>query len=560
MRDGNFGDLAQPAASAPSPDDLARPDLNDFGNGQRVILLSGGTIDDDGEVETTSSRLLQLHGVGWIGFNGRFWDREHGEDLARRMAHRVAIKVRSLEPFFADRGVPKAAFWKFADSCGSAGATTAMLRQAQSYLTVRIEDFDRDPLALNCLNGTVKMRVVDGRFDVRCHPHDPADRITRMAETRYDPDAAAPLFGGVVAASLPDEAERAFYHRALGYAATGETREQAFFLSQGRGRDGKSTILDACRETLGTYGAVGNPSTFLEQMVGSSSGATPDLIKLMGDVRFVVLSEPPRGAKLNEGRLKAWTSGSPIDARDLNKSNVTFRPVGKLIWECNAFPVARGDDDGIWRRVMPAMFRHQVPKEQVDKDLPRKLGAERSGILNWLIAGAGAWLARGLDPPASLTRVVEEYRRSSSPFGDWLGECCAHGEAAAGERELVKSLYASFKEWFEEQGFEKPMGPKAFGDAMRDRQIETRGKNAAGLQYRGPIRILSPGEREQHADRAEPSASAGASRAVGPAGAGGQSGMAAGAGRYAAARDAIADFDIPPDDDGRWVDPEEDGG
>ena len=299
-------------------------------------------------------------------------------------------------------------------------------------------------------------------------------------------------------------------------------------------------ILDACRETLGSYGAVGNVATFLEQMVGSSSGPTPDLIKLMGDVRFVVLSEPPRGAKLNEGRIKAWTGGAPIDARDLNKSNVTFRPIGKLIWECNAFPVARGDDDGIWRRVMPALFRHQVPKDQVDKDMPRKLAGERSGILNWLVEGVGLWLARGLDPPASLVRVVDEYRRSSSPFGDWLAECCVHGDAAAGHRELSKNLYASFKTWFEDQGFEKPMGPKAFGDAMRDRQIETKGKDRAGLQYRGPIRLLSDLERDAHADRVEPAPNA-------VLGAGGSEGS----GSYAAttAGGDLGGFDLPGEDD-----------
>jgi putative DNA primase/helicase len=55
-------------------------------------------------------------------------------------------------------------FFKFCNATGSAGKTSAMLRQAQSYLMVEIDAFDRDPLALNCLNGTVKMRWDGKRF------------------------------------------------------------------------------------------------------------------------------------------------------------------------------------------------------------------------------------------------------------------------------------------------------------------------------------------------------------------------------------------------------------
>jgi putative DNA primase/helicase len=72
-----------------------------------------------------------------------------------------------------------------------------------------------------------------------------------------------------------------------------------------------------------------------------------------------VLSEPKRGSKMNEGLLKAWTSGSPISARDLHAKPINFRPKAKLFFEMNAFVVARGDDDGIWRRLHRCLFRHR---------------------------------------------------------------------------------------------------------------------------------------------------------------------------------------------------------
>lgn len=514
--DNPFAARAKAGAAAPAPERLAAFDMNDYGNGMRLILMGGGEIDEDGDVDTTNCRLLYLLGLGWIGFNGRFWDRECGEDEARKLAHRTARAVRNCFDAFSGQGKTPKDIYKFFDSCGSSGATSAMLKQAQSYLTVRIEVFDRDPLAINCRNGTLKMRfdarADEGkRFKVWLAQHNPADRITRMAAVDYDPDARADLFRGVVDQSLPEPDEQAFFKRLLGYGATGRTEEQAFALCQGRGRDGKSTILDACREALGTYGVAASPDTFLEGGMRSGSDAAPDLIALSGDTRLAVLSEPKRGAKFNEGLLKAWTSGSPISARDLHSKPINFRPKAKIIFECNAFPVARGDDDGIWRRVLTPQFRHQVPEDQMDRLLPEKLRAqELPGILNWLVEGVGDWLERGkLDMPEGLKSVLDDYRKSSSPFGDWLRERCVTGDAAKADKELSGNLYSDFKKWFEDQGFEKPMSVRAFGDALRDRQIGLMGKNSAGLKYRGPIRLKTADELAADGVTASPAAPAG---------------------------------------------------
>lgn len=485
-------------APAASPGDLARFDLNDFGNAMRLIRLAGGTISDAGEVEAATCTLLYLMGSGWIGFNGRFWDRKFGEQLARRMAHRVGQAVRSASvEIIAARSMTPKDFWKWADGCGSAGATSAMLRQAESYLTVELDAFDRDPLAINCRNGTVKLRLAEGGLKARLSKHDPADRITRMAEVDFDPKAKAPLFEKTASDSLPEADDRGFFQRACGYGATGFTHEQAMFIAQGLGRDGKSTLLDAVREALGSYAAVGNVATFLDQGTRSGGDHSSDLMMLAGDTRFVLLSEPQRGSKLNEGLIKGWTSGVPITARELREKATSFKPVGKLFMECNALPVTRGDDDGIWRRLKPVLFRHQVPEASIDRRLGEKLKGEAAGILNWLIAGVADWLAPaapedgvrlepGLRPPGSVSQALEDYRKRSSPFGDWFAERCERKE---GSRELSRDLYADFKTWMEDQGHDKVMSVRAFGDALADRQVLLAGKNGQGQKYRGPVRL-----------------------------------------------------------------------
>lgn len=514
----SFGEGVRRGGGGPSPEDLARFSLNDLGNAMRLILLAGGEVNQDMQVDSTDATLLYLLGAGWMGFNGVYWDRKFGEDLARKLAHHVSQQIAGLWKLVEQRvDAPSYKdFTRFANDSGSAGKTTAMLRQAQSYLTVEIDAFDQDPFALNVLNGTLKIAWTPpkraegkGRFSVTLAKHSAADRITRVANTDYDPDASAPLFRQVVADSLPVAAERRYTHQLLGYGSTGCAHEQVFFQFQGRGRDGKSTILDACRETLGTYAVAASPDTFLEGGIRSGSDAAPDLIALSGDTRLAVLSEPKRGAKMNEGLIKAWTSGSPISARDLHSKPINFRPKAKLFFEMNSFMVARGDDDGIWRRVRPVLFRRQVPEDQVDRMLPEKLKGEFAGILNWLIEGIEDWLRSGtLLAPDSLKRVLEDYRKASSPFGHWLGDRCVVGEAADGARTLSGVLYQDFKDWSEENGNDRVMSAKAFGDALRDRQILAAGKDKDGKQYRGPIRLKTAAERAAEANRSEAEARA----------------------------------------------------
>jgi putative DNA primase/helicase len=439
------------------------------------------------------------------------------------MAHSVARQVRGLfGQLSAHHKAPDKEIFGFINRCGSAGATAAMLRQAQSYLTVEIDVFDRDPLALNCQNGTLKLHMAGDRLVRELRNHDPADRITKIAACSYLPAAEAPLFGAVFDFSFPAKDEGAYFRRACGYGATGLIREQVFFVCQGKGRDGKSTMLDAMRKALGTYAEVGDVKTFIEGMQSGAGGPSPDLVKLSGDVRFVVLSEPKRGAVWDESRLKAWTSGSPMTTRDLNSKNFNFKPLGKLFVECNPFPKPKGDDDGFWRRIKVVLFRRQVPEDKADRELPDKIEkAELSGILNWMLDGLEDFLCKGgMKPPRALLEFISNYRSMASPFNDWLETRCVWGPDAGDSQTLSKELHADLKTWWEEQGHDatKIMTMRSFGDAMSDRQILVK-KDRRGNKVRYPIRLKTPAEIAADGERDAPDS---------PAGAGGQLGSTSG--------------------------------
>lgn len=491
-------------AGAPDAEELAGYDLSDYGNAMRLIRLAGGGIND-GEVDIKNVRLLSLMGQGWIGFNGQYWDVKYGEQLARRMAHMVGQKMRDSEVranLVIKHALAPADVRKYLDGLGQAGSTSAMLKQAEAYLTVEIDAFDKHPMAINCQNGTLWLSHGKDGLAVKKRPHAPADRITRMLDTDYDKDAAAPVFLATLNKSLPDEPVRSYFQRALGYTLTGHIYEQVYFVCQGKGSDGKSTLLNVTRELMGGYGATAKVETFLDNGQMNGNGPQPELVRLAGDTRMAVLPEPPRGAKLNESLMKQWTGGDPYSVRQLQKATFEFTPIARLWIMCNALPVIKGDDNGIWRRTNVIMFEHQVPKGQEDKQLPAKLRKEVSGILNWLLAGVGDWLAQGLNPPDRVKQALDNYRKTSSPFGDWLEECCVYGEEAKGAVTGSGILYNNYKEWAEQNGIDRPMSNRAFGDALMQRQILLGPRLGDGKKTRAGIRLKLSSETDWKADQA----------------------------------------------------------
>jgi putative DNA primase/helicase len=508
-------------AEAPSTETLARFALNDWGNAMRLIALCGGRFDGP-VVDTADCTLLFLMGQGWIGFNGKHWDLKFGETLARRMAHQVHLKMNNADMkahIMQAHALDPVKTRAFVDGLGDSGKTSAMLKQAESYLTVEIDDFDNHPMAVNCRNFTLWLKAdAEKGVKITKKAHHPADRITRMVHCDFDPNAKAALFEAVAEKSLPEPGLRAFFQRALGYTLTGYTYERALFMCQGKGSDGKSTMLNAVREMMGGYGEAGKNESFLDTGQTNASSASPDIVKLAGDVRMVTLSEPARGAKLAEGRIKEWTGGEPISTRQLQGKMFDFKPKGRLWWMCNALPVVRGDDDGIWNRTHILLFQHQMAERDQDKKLPEKLAGEHSGILNWMLAGVGDWLTQGLAPPEIVAKAKEDYRKQSSPFGDWLNECCVWGDAAAGHRTLTTELYKSYKDWMIDQGGdEKPMSLRSFGDALFQRQILHGPRMNDGKKTRAPIRLKTTEERDLAAKASGASQASPASATVGVA-------------------------------------------
>ena len=508
--EGNIVRLVQNAEEPPAPDDaekkggreppdeteleLARFLRNDYGNGQRLIARHG----DD---------LLFVRGIGWHAFVGTHWSRDEGEDLAVISAHETAKKIfdeakalemegpreGEAEDDFEDRVAPHR---KWAVGSGNQTRIGAMLKQAQPYRTLTTDEMDADRFRFNVANGTLILGD-----EVALAAHDRADRITRLSPATFDPHAECPTFRKFLDRVVPDTSVQVFLQRYFGYSLTGSVAEQCLLLLQGQGRNGKSTLIELMAWIFGDYSMTLPIESLLQDDRRRGSEASPDLARLPG-VRLAVASEPNVGARLDEGRVKHLTGGERMTVRHLNRDFFDFDPQFKLCVSFNNAPQVRGLDDGIWRRLRLVPFDVQIPPNEVDKNLLKKLKAEANGILNFLLDGFRLWHESGLAEPASVLKATADYREESDRVGQFLtAATIADPEASI----RAKALYVAYCAWCRDNALE-PMSGTAFGKQVARKGFE---REKVGVMFYKGLRLIDEKMGQDEGDGPPPPAGEG---------------------------------------------------
>ncbi len=498
--------LSAIAMRDPDPLKLAMLDCSDWGNAQRLYELAGDRLR---WVEDAES---------WAHYDGKRWSLERGNIEAQLLAQKVIrhidqVEMRALAEIREDSDALQKRLGpsytpEFAKSrinelrahavkSGSAGMTSGMLRQARSLLAALLDDFDKDPLTYNVQNCTLRFRLSKGHWRVEESPHDPADMLMQVANVEYDETADCPFWRERLALLTPDSEQLSALSRVYGYTLTGLTSDQAFYVHQGKGGDGKSATHMALADLHGDYYRHTGVKTFL-QGSGGRSGAEhrSDLVRLRGDIRFATCDEPPPRSVWDGETIKQVT-GSFITARGSGaRTEITYRPRFKLHAECNIIPRAPSDDKGFRRRFK--LYQWQVSlSDTAEGEMPidqvlERLTVEKSGILNWLIEGALHWLeTREIPQPKAMQEVLADFWADSSPLLEWMSEWCDTSDPTA--RTPASALYDHFKKWNEDAGRgEHMMSSTAFGRALRDKQFRSV-KDRKGVRWRQGIRLREQG-------------------------------------------------------------------
>lgn len=308
--------------------------------------------------------------------------------------------------------------------------------------------------------------------------HSRRDLITELCPPHYDPAAQCPRWTAFMAEFMPDDEVRHMVQVSAGLGLLGLT-EQRLFFHYGNGANGKSVFLEVICRVLGEA-AVTLPSTSFSGGAGQSGGATPDIARLHGR-RFLRVKEMPEGEDLREDLVKELTGGEDIAVRDLFQGYFDFRPIFTGHMSGNGYPKILGTDEGIWRRMAVILWPKTIP-EHMRRNFAEVVASfepEHSGILNWLIAGALAYLREGLIIPAAVAAETQKFRDEMDPTSAF----CARHVVLDVEREVTaREFYTAYLAWAGTAAV-RPISETRFGKIMAKKyqRIEGRVRKYAGV-------------------------------------------------------------------------------
>lgn len=440
------------------------------------------------------SDLRFVHESGWICWTGTRWERDdlRPHHLAKAAVKKAAERARIV--------YEQAIATKVVGALLKASTVGAVVQLAKSdpRFTIHQDELDADPWILNCANGVLDLRTGELRAARR------EDLCTKSSPVAFDAAAQAPVWLAFLERVLPDPELRSFVQRLAGYALTGVIREHVLPIFWGKGRNGKSTFIEAISFICGDY-AHPVPAALLRVQQGEGH---PTMQAQLFGVRFAPAQETERKFVLAEALVKQLTGGDPVTARYMREDFFTFKPTHKMALATNNKPRITGTDEGIWSRVLLVPWTVFIPEAERDTELRSKLEREAPGILAWAAQGCLEWQKRGLSPPESVRIATQGFRAESDAVGRFLEDRCVRLE---GTKTQATALYQAFEQWCKAEG-ERAESQKAFGQALNERDVVRKTINGrqwyAGLGLRAldPPRGAADDEQVEDVDRVDRSA------------------------------------------------------
>jgi putative DNA primase/helicase len=430
-------------------------------------------------------RFLHAHGLGWHEWDGARWAR--CLDGAEIRAVRDLV-VTALANDLIDQATRKQrlASIKAVESANGIAGTLKIAGNLEGC-TLAAQHLDAHPHLFNTLDGTVDLNTGE------VNPPRPADHLSKVARSKFDPDARSEVFDAFLRKMIPDESLRAFLARSLGSSLLGRVRDHVLFIWHGTGANGKSTLRDAVLHAMGDYAIEFNAEVLLVTKYGPQA-MSPERMRLKG-TRAAFCSEIAEGAKLDMATMKNLTGGEPVNACLKYENPIQFDPSHTLFMLTNFLPVVRGDDPATWRRIMAVPFNVVVPLEEQDLDLPKKLRAESAAVMAFLWRGWLDYQAQGLNPPKAVLEATTKYQSDSDALSRFLADEEVVTLGAA-QRVAPSKLFHAFQAWVRSQGEDLEVTATAFGKTLGRRGFEPGKDNRGSRIWRG-IGLVSDARDEE---------------------------------------------------------------
>ena len=346
-----------------------------------------------------NGQWIHVTGIGWHQWDGCRW-KPVADDYVHAWAQEWIVEVGArLVALPGDTSALLRNYSRYRE----VGKLERAVTSARRRLLVCHDELDQHPHLLNTPSGVVDLRTGE------LGPHDPALLITKITGAAYVPGAEHPDVAAVIACMTP--AVAGSMQQYFGVAASGSPGDDDIAVFDGKGSNGKTTLLGMGAAALGDYGDPIHRDLLMRSKREAHATWTFELRGL----RLGYLEETEEDGGFALERLKALTGGSTVTARKLYQTEaITFAPTHTLVIATNHRPNVNNAEHATWRRLKLVPFPHRYGDEPesrpADPGLRGRVTSgreQREAALAWIVEGAV---------------LAYEAGEGEIPLVDWCGE------------------------------------------------------------------------------------------------------------------------------------------
>jgi putative DNA primase/helicase len=355
------------------------------------------------------------------------------------------------------------------------------------------------PRAEDLITGDEYANLVNGLFsfnDWKLHPHSKKIFTTTRIPVTYNENSECPTFIEFLFDVFNnDESLVNLIQELMGYTLTNATQAHRFCIMYGRGRNGKSVLLNIITALVGKEN--------VSNITLKSFGAPFELANIV-DKRVNIASESDlAGASLKTDKIKAIVAGDSIQINPKNEKPFSHTPITKLIFAVNQMPSSTDTSEGFTDRLMIIPFDKKYvanPQNEMqgkrDPNLTDKLLKELDGIFIFALEGLKRLIQNDyvFTESKRATQMLNQFVATNNPYFDFIDSRLCEDRDARVPRTIV---FDNFKQWVDNQGFRHFYNIKA-RSFYADLEAELNAKNISirtikvrGILYFKGIKMAS---------------------------------------------------------------------
>jgi P4 family phage/plasmid primase-like protien len=393
----------------------------------------------------------------WYYFNGIRWKRENKSfNLRHKITNEVFTKIENYRRQLIKEGASDEIirnYHNILQKLGSGIKLNCLEIEFYNENFYKIIDQDKDLIGFE--NGIFDLNLMEFRSG---SSSDYVSLSTGYDYKYHDPNE--PIYQELVtliSQILPEPETRRFTLKSLASCLDGHNRDENFYIWSGKnasGGNGKSTITELLTKALGEY-AIDSPVSLITGKRESANSPNSALAAIRNK-RVVIMQEPASNDQIQADVMKALTGGDRVSTRELNSTQIEFKPHAKFFLAANKIPTMSDIDGGVIRRLKITEFVSRFVEQfntqdvedkymyefKIDKELKNKLETYKTVFMCILLDYYRIYREEGLIPPESVLKVTKKYENNNNNIKSFIDENIVKGKKTDFiTKDELKNLY-----------------------------------------------------------------------------------------------------------------------